>query len=198
MGRFKITQGIIEEGIDKKMKDLREVQSLLSQKSFLKGQPKTILFADLNGEDARKITPKQLKERYTYLRDMEKVIYIVSAPCFPYSLTDINNFKKQKKITALARINDTSHWNYQEGKESKCLYVGSSHDIASRVIQHFWKCTKGTFALHLIEWKWWKKKSDVQIDIWDASKITSDIYLQIIEDIVWDKYKPLFGKEGGR
>jgi hypothetical protein len=60
--------------------------------------------------------------------------------------------------------------------------VGSSHDIAVRVIQHFWKCPKGTYSLRLIEWDWWKDRDKAQIDIWDASKI-DDIHLQIIEDI---------------
>jgi hypothetical protein len=202
MGRFKITQGIIEKGIDKKMKDLTKLKSLCHQNSFLRGQPETIPWGGLNEEEARKITVKRLEEKYTYLRDMEKAIYIVSVPCFPFLWEEIDNEKGKfislKKIpTALPRISNKSHWDRQEGKESKCLYVGSSHDIAGRVIQHFWKCHKGTSSLHLIEWDWWKGKSDVQIDIWDASEI-SDIHLQIIEDIVWETYKPLFGKEGAK
>jgi hypothetical protein len=97
----------------------------------------------------------------------------------------------------LARINDASpYWDRQEGK--KPMYIGSSHGIASRVIEHFWKCPKDRYSLHLIEWDWWKEKSEVQIDIWDASKIPSDTHLQIIEDIVWETYKPLFGREGAK
>jgi hypothetical protein len=206
MGRFKITQGIIEKGIEKKKKELEGLKSFPGKNSFLSGQPETVFFDDLNKEEAGKITPGKLKKdsRFEYMKAIQKAIYIVSAPDFPYSWEEINDdkgeFKKLKKTktTALPRISDKSHWDYQEGKKPKCLYVGSSHDIAGRVIKHFWKCAKDTYSLHLIEWEWWDEKNKVQIAVWDASKITSDVHLQIIEDIVWDKYKPLFGREGAK
>jgi hypothetical protein len=202
MNRFKITQDIIEKGIDEKMKDIRELKSLMCQNSFLSGQPKTVFFDDLTGKDAENITAAGLKKdsRFKYMETIQKAIYIVSTPCFPYSWEDIDNdtgkFKKLKETTALPRISGKEHWNHQEGKKSKCLYVGSSHEIAGRVIQHFWKCAKGTYSLHLADWTWWDEKNKVQIDIWDASKIKSDIHLQIIENIVWATYKPLFGRAG--
>ena len=204
MGKFKITQDIIERGIDKKMKALTKLKSLLGQKSFLNEQPATVFFDDLDTREAENITAAKLKKcpKFEYLETVQKAIYIVSAPDFPCSWEDISKdnspFKKLKVTTALSRISDKSHWDHQKGNKPKCLYVGSSHEIAIRVIQHFWKCAKGTYSLHLIEWDWWKEKNKVQIDIWDASKITNDIYLQIIEDIVCDKYKPLFGRAGAK
>jgi hypothetical protein len=200
MSRFEITQKIIEDGIDKKMKTLTKLKPLLHQNPFLSERPETIFFNALEREKTKTINVTRLKKdlRYPYLNDMKKAIYIISAPHFPCSWEKITNLKKQKTITAFPKINDKlQHWDRQEGKKTKCLYVGSSHDIAGRVIQHFWKCPKDTYALRLIEWNWWKGKSDVQIDIWDASEI-SDIHLQIIEDIVWEKYQPLFGREGTR
>jgi hypothetical protein len=201
MNRFKITQDIIEDGIDETIKNLTKLKSLLDQ-NFFSGQPKTISFGALNREGAGNITAAKKKDsRFEYMKNIQKAIYVISAPDFPYSWEDISDnngaFKKLKETTALPRISDKSHWNDQEGKRSKCLYVGSSHDIAGRVIQHFWKCVKGTYSLHLIDWDWWDKKDEVQIDIWDASEI-DDIHLQIVEDIVWRKYKPLFGRPGAK
>jgi hypothetical protein len=200
MSRFKITQGIIKEGIDKK---IEELQALVEQKVLLAEKPETAFFGDFDEEKARNITAAKLKDdsRFTYMEKIKKAIYIVSAPDFPFSWEYINDdngpFKNLKETIALPRISGKSHWDDQKGKKSKCLYVGSSHSIASRVIQHFWKCAKGTYALHLIEWDWWDKKNEAQIDIWDASEI-SDNHLLIIEDIVWIKYKPLFGRPGAK
>jgi hypothetical protein len=202
MDKFKITQGIIEKGIDKKMKDLTKLKSLLNEKSLLSEKPNIVFFDAFNREDAGKITAAKLKKdsKFEYMDAIQKAVYVVSAPDFPYSREEINDnkgaFKKLKETTALPRISDESHWNHQEGKSPKCLYVGSSRNIASRVIQHFWKCAKGTYSLHLIEWDWWKEKDKAQIAVWDASEITDDSHLQIIEDIVWNEYKPLFGKAG--
>jgi hypothetical protein len=204
MKRFEITQGLIEKGIEKKMQDLTKLKSLIYQKSFLSGGPAVVFFDDLKGEEAGKITAAKLKKYpgFKYMETIQKAIYIISAPCFPYSWEDINNdngeFKKLKETTALPRISGKEHWDHQEGEKPKCLYVGSSHEIAGRVIQHFWKCAKGTYSLHLIDWDWWDEKNKVQIDVWDASKIKSDIHLQIIEDIVWDTYEPLFGRAGAK
>jgi hypothetical protein len=201
-GRFKITEDLIEEGIGKKMKELTELKSLLGQNSFLGRQPAVVFFDALNNEEPGNITAPKLKKdsRFTYMKTIEKAIYIISTPDFPYSWEDIKGeFKKLKKTTtSLPRINDKSHWDHQEKTKSKCLYVGSSHDIAGRLIQHFWKCAKDIYSLHLIKWDWWNEKNKVQMAIWDASKITSDIHLQIIEDIVWKEYRPLFGRPGAK
>jgi hypothetical protein len=204
MKKFKITRDAIEKGIAKKMKDLTKLKSLLGEKSLLNEEPKTVFFDDLDTKEAANITASKLKKRpkFEYMETIEKAIYIVSAPDFPYLREEIDNdngdFKKLKVTTALPRISDEKHWKHYEEKNPKCLYVGSSHEIVGRVIQHFWKCAKGTYSLHLIEWDWWKEKNKVQIDIWDASKIASDVYFQIIEDIVWDTYKPLFGRAGAK
>jgi hypothetical protein len=200
MSRFEITQRIIEDGIKEKMENLENLRSW--SKKFVSKQPKITHFEDFKGK-AESITSAQLKKEqgYEYLQNMKKAIYIVWAPGFPSTWKQIDDdggdFKKLKETTALPRINDESHWKHQEKESSTCLYVGSSHDIASRVIQHFWKCAKGTYALHLIEWNWWKERDKAQIDIWDASEI-DDMHLQILEDIIWGEYKPLFGREGAR
>jgi hypothetical protein len=204
MDEFEIIRDFIKTGIEEKKEELERLKSFLDQNSFLSKRPATVFFDGLNKEEAENITAHKLKNdsRFRYMETIQKAIYIVSVPNFPYSLEEVNNdkgaFKKLKETTALPRISDKSHWDRQEGKKSKCLYVGSSHDIAGRVIQHFWKCAKGTYSLHLIKWDWWDGKDKVQIDIWDASKIASDVHLQIIEDIVWRKHKPLFGRPGAK
>jgi hypothetical protein len=57
MGRFKITQGIIEDGIKEKMENLKNLRSW--SKKFVSGQPKIINFEDFKGK-AESITSKTL------------------------------------------------------------------------------------------------------------------------------------------
>jgi hypothetical protein len=103
MDRFKITQGIIEQGIDKTIKDLTKLKSLLGQ-SFLKGRPITVFFDDFNRKDAGKITARKLRKDSRFnMETIEKAIYIVAAPDFPCSWKEITDNEG-----AFKRLNLTS------------------------------------------------------------------------------------------
>ena len=80
-------------------------------------------------------------------------------------------------------------------KDSICLYVGSSHNIYKRLLEHLGFGAQKTFALHLKEW--WDKREPIQIEIYEVFNNKND-NLQTIEDILWSQNKPLFGRQGKR
>jgi len=76
---------------------------------------------------------------------------------------------------------------------------GSSEDILKRLKEHLFKNNPTTYAMRLEEW--FKEPSvEITIHIWNfyaflRNKKDSD-YLQYIEDLIWNHYKPLFGRQG--
>jgi hypothetical protein len=80
-------------------------------------------------------------------------------------------------------------------KYGRCLYAGScKEDIRGRMKHHLGKLSD-TYGLHLEEW--WKKNPIQIFFLVFADNITGE-YLSLIEDALWDEYKPLFGKRGPR
>lgn len=78
-----------------------------------------------------------------------------------------------------------------ENKEN-CLYVGSSIHLFERLKTHL-ENPKSTYSLHLKKWfpPEWKLLIEV-IKVKDASLEKMQIY----EDLLWEAYKPLFGRQG--
>ena len=106
---------------------------------------------------------------------------------------DIEEVKKEKeRLTAdgfgMFRINYEKINN--ESNQSKYLYVGSSKKLRDRLKQHLGLTSKTTFALHLKEW-WTDKK--IEIELYEIKDCDN---MQLYEDLLWQKYKPIFGREG--
>ena len=106
---------------------------------------------------------------------------------------DIEEVKKEKeRLTAdgfgMFRINCKKIDN--NPNQSKCLYVGSSKKLRDRLKQHIGTNSKSTYALHLS--KWWKNK-EIEIEIYEVVDFTN---MQLYEDCLWQKYKPILGREG--
>jgi hypothetical protein len=59
---------------------------------------------------------------------------------------------------------------------------------------HFGKLSD-TYGLHLEEW-WGKTPIQLFILVFDDA--IAGEYLSVIEDVLWEEYKPLFGKKGPR
>ena len=106
---------------------------------------------------------------------------------------NIEEVKKVKeKLTAngfgMFRIN-REEMNDESG-QNKCLYVGSSKKLRDRLKQHLGLTSRTTFALHLKEW--WTDKI-IEIEIYEIKDREN---MQLYEDLLWQKYKPIFGREG--
>ena len=87
----------------------------------------------------------------------------------------------------MCRFNEN---NFSENKEN-CLYVGSSHNLKKRIEEHLGVGgSSKTYAMHLS--KWWK---DGLITL-TYYKVEEDKCLQLFEDILWNYYKPILGRQG--
>jgi len=131
-------------------------------------------------------------------------IYIFSVTRFPYSeskvasiFEKISQKPKEEKISLCRRNKTSVGWKNVQRDESVCLYVGSSEDIAQRLKEHLFLCNRGTYAMHLEGW--FPKNITITVNIWNFHDFLSgedSDYLQYIEDILWNHYKPLFGRQG--
>lgn len=100
----------------------------------------------------------------------------------------ITDAKKKKLFQrAYPRINSPS----------RCLYVGSSRDIAKRIKEHLGYGYRKTYAMNLA---FWCSGLNLDIDIVCMRynpKIKKGI-IQTFEDGLWDHLKPLLGRQGAR
>lgn len=97
---------------------------------------------------------------------------------------------KQKKQLALPRLNLVD-------AETSALYVGSSRNIRQRVKQHLWKGPDRTYAMHMKHWVP-DAPGCVTLRVQSVQMTTEREALQIVEDTLWRKLTPMFGKAGAR
>jgi hypothetical protein len=76
-----------------------------------------------------------------------------------------------------------------------CLYVGSCKEKTQNRVKHHLGELSGMYGLHLGEW--WGK-TPIQIFFLVFPDNISGEYLNLIEDVLWEAYRPLFGKKGPR
>jgi hypothetical protein len=139
-----------------------------------------------------------IKSEYKWLKKYhDKTIYIFSVNDFPFSRNEVEEkFKKVKERNiSLCRINE--RWENTQNGKTIYLYVGSSEKIGSRLKEHLFLCNPTTYAMHLDQW--FPEDIEITIDTWDFNNFLCDEdsdYLQIIEDFLWNHYRPFFGRQG--
>lgn len=81
--------------------------------------------------------------------------------------------------------------------ESRCLYVGSSRNTASRILQHFGLGARQTYAMHL---GWWMcdLAGAVRLDVYRYGADTPDDMLPVLEDQLARELRPMLGRRGSR
>lgn len=109
----------------------------------------------------------------------------------------INNKTKKKSVNRINHSKDNTSNN-----DSNYLYVGSStSDFIGRLKNHLGlRNSIRTYSLHLSKWDknleynievvTYQLKGKNQLDI-------SNVVVELIEQQIWDKLKPLFGKRSG-
>jgi hypothetical protein len=90
---------------------------------------------------------------------------------------------------------NAGHFENPAHKYGRCLYVGSCKEKIRDRIKHHLGGLSGTYGLHLGEW--WGK-TPIQIFSLVFGENIAREYLSLIEDVLWEKYGPLFGKKGPR
>jgi len=96
------------------------------------------------------------------------------------------NVKESKKSgRAYARLN----------RKSRCLYVGSSNGLISRIRQHLGFGPAGTYTIQL---RHWCENLDFEfsINIYAFGNDISIEAFQAFEDGAWESLMPMFGRQG--
>jgi hypothetical protein len=146
-----------------------------------------------------KNTLVELKNKFH--KDWTNVIYIFSTEKLPVICSTVE--KSQTKFEeinnrsrCMPRINE-EHWKDLDSKPH-CLYVGSCKAKPNeRMRGHLCSLANTTYALHLKEW--WTGDEEFAIDVFVFGESLPDNgYLQLVENILWEELKPLFGKNGGK
>ncbi|MDR2491395.1 MAG: hypothetical protein LBD20_08345 [Spirochaetaceae bacterium] len=107
------------------------------------------------------------------------------------------NKRNQNKKNCMPKINKEQFPPLKKHEHGYCLYVGScKKNIKTRMAHHLGKLS-GTYGLHLGEW-WTKKNDTVKIFVLRFENNINKEYLSLIEDSLWESFKPLFGKKGPR
>ncbi len=80
--------------------------------------------------------------------------------------------------------------------ESRCLYVGHSFRVDTRLRDHLGLGPAGTSSLHLKHWDGHPHDTVT----FTAYRLSSDdkLLAQLLEEYLWDELKPLLGKRGGK
>ncbi len=80
--------------------------------------------------------------------------------------------------------------------ESRCLYIGHSYKVETRLRDHLGFGTPGTSSLHLKHWDGHPHDAIT----FTAYRLPSHdrLLAQLLEEYLWDELKPLLGKRGGK
>jgi hypothetical protein len=124
----------------------------------------------------------------------KNVVYVIltKQTQFPFHVDTLEGVCKTDGFR-MSRINKKNSW--EEKKGNYCLYVGSSKgSVVKRFVQHLGLPGDNPriYALHLA--RWWPEAA-IQIDIRQL-RGEAEPYLQEIEDMLWDYYRPIFGRKG--
>lgn len=96
---------------------------------------------------------------------------------------------QEKRDRAYARLNE---------RISRCFYVGSSNNLPKRIREHLGWGAKSTFSLHLAHWADGFPELMLVLNAAMYPSDTEREVLQALEDTLWEKSCPMFGRKGSR
>jgi len=138
---------------------------------------------------------KHEDSKLNHLQNKCNIIYLIKVENknnYSNIVEEFFKFKNKKEFNTCREKNGNNWVNCNE----KYLYVGScKENIKSRLMQHFGFKSKSTYALHLNEWWDFERFGGIEIIINEVLYLNNDA-LQVCEDILWDYYKPILGKQG--
>jgi len=129
-------------------------------------------------------------------------IYVITSSEFKMNHDQVKdtfqNLKDKSKTYHVSKINEEVFW--KPVNDEFIIYVGSKeHNIKKRMKEHLGlNNNRSTYSLFLKDW--WPTNTVITVKIWSMEKLLKhdDKYemLQILEDLIWEEYKPIFGKKG--
>lgn len=81
--------------------------------------------------------------------------------------------------------------------DSRTIYVGSSIDIGLRLHQHLHTSADGTYALKLHLWCP-DAENRINVEVTPVRGVAEALLVQDVEDALWARSRPMFGKFGAK
>jgi len=124
-------------------------------------------------------------------RKRSSCVYIVQA-------TDDTDHNECQRSFVKARIAKVGNRAYSRSNDpSRSFYVGSSSSLAKRIREHLGFGHPRTYALHMSQWAGGLDGGvEMQFFLFDA-KVKQKV-IQAIEDGLWQRYRPMFGRQGAK
>lgn len=142
------------------------------------------------------------KEAVVFPKTLFPIIYSIELLDSEIREDLIERFKKFSKANKTLKIKKIKHSKYNDNvANSSVLYVGSSiNDFSSRLKDHLGLKGHSTYALHLSKWdenlKYSIRIKTYEIKHMNGTIVDRDI-VEIVEQQIWDKLQPVFGKRSG-
>lgn len=123
-----------------------------------------------------------------------------SKACLYYfeSLAKDIDLAEVERVFAVAKAHEANDRAYPRlNKRGHSFYVGSSQSMAKRFKEHLGYGASRTYALQLIHWA---QPLGVQLEFVCAKypDDTAPNVIQALEDTLWQKRKPMFGRMGSK
>lgn len=115
--------------------------------------------------------------------------------------TELAKLCQKAMVNARARKIDNRRFSRVngDGQVTRCLYVGSSKSLATRIRQHFGLAYRGTYAMQMMHWQAATPLlGTVRFQATRFPSTTNASVLQALEDKLWMNERPLFGRMGAR
>lgn len=119
-----------------------------------------------------------------------------------YSISLIDGPSASEVLADLAKVKALKTHKYPRlSSIAKCvgsntLYVGSSQDTPKRLAEHLGTCHAGTYGLRLSAWaSHWPGR--LRIEVRTYQDLDAE-HLQILEDHLASRMRPILGKRGGK
>jgi hypothetical protein len=181
----------VEKIIEKQAGVMAEKLNLIKKIRF--PEAKVISIANIHG-----YTLEKLEQDFANLKT--NILYQITAKSLPFTHNEIEEefTELREKYAAkycISKVNNAALWERE--LDEYCLYIGSKEKKAiKRFQEHLGIGTdsRSTYALWLKDW--WPKNTELVFKIYEFDNTIDTELLQIIEDLLWDEYKPLLGKKG--
>lgn len=154
--------------------------------------PKTICF-----KSSDLLRPEKLNELHAqFPKNKSKTIYLYQIHIKSRNKSLASQARTAFRTLRAKRIYNMSRDN-KNHPDSNCLYVGISENLHSRFRTHLGRGDdKTTWALYLSKWA---PQFNIQLTAnYYEFKETVAEDVELIEGILWDSLRPLFGKKGGK
>lgn len=183
-----IQQETLIQAIEEAKRELLRKKDELDKFSFPEATKFQFETSSINVDDlVREIPIGSSEEDYIYI--FKVVGQNRTNRSFYKNLKDKKSSQTEEKKKDLPRINE-------ENIGTQYLYVGRSQKLRSRLRQHLGRNYEGTYALHMERWVSTLNET-IEVQYFKLEDC-DNLLVQSVEDSLWSKLRPAFGRKGDK